>query len=169
MATLQRLYGKYSRNIISGLNIHGCVFRSFTTQQAIDISNPVINALTTNDKTYYEEYGKTFFEKGFEIKTNIMDELQTYTPEKSFLKQFEAKYSDKIKTRYVNEPNKWLKYKLKIQNEHLRNKKRIRLDEFLYHNLAFAVFHYNNTNNDSNDDSNLLNTNFELRFRLFGL
>ena len=134
-----------------------------------DISESVSSpksALKVTSKDYYSQYSESFFKDSYQNMLSSIEQTDEFNPQHSLSKKIEETSLIPIEPGVIKSPSSILKITLKVTQEHLGEKKRIRLDEYLFRRLIFAVFHY--TKPKEQNDDNLLNP-IQLRFRLFGI
>eukprot|EP01084_Bolivina_argentea_P111397 198769_1 len=135
--------------------------------EVIDISEPICSsktALNVTSKDYYTQYSKSFFKSSYQNMMKKVANADEFNPKVSMIRKFEKSSLIQIEPGVIKTPSSLLKIQLKVTKEHLADKKRFRLDEYLFRRLIFAVFHYTNTNTNNTD--NIMDP-IQLRFRLF--
>ena len=167
----------------------------------VDISSPTPTPTTSENSKqddYYAFYGSKFYSSAYQKMMKDVEKSDEYKIVPSFIKEYESTQRNTlnktISTVAVSKPGSILKVEIRIKSENLRDKKRLRLDSYLFDQMQFAVFHRNfkdkvgkktknratrvtdsdndnNINNSSDSDSKNGNTfekgDFDLRFRLF--
>lgn len=153
-----------------------CTINHFSTLETkennvYNISESVIScnssSLKLTSKDYYSQYSQSFFKDSYQKMIKDIENMDEFNPQFSLTKKFEEESIIGIEPGVIKTPNSILKIQLKVTQQHLGEKKRLRLDDYLFKRLIFAVFHYNNNNN--NDDNENLMSPIQLRFRLFGM
>eukprot|EP01083_Nonionella_stella_P287224 977606_1 len=134
-------------------------------REVIDISESVsssTNALKVTSNDYYSQYSDSFFTESYQKMMKTIENSDEFNPQCSLSKKFEETSLTPIESGVIKTPSSLLKIQLKITQEHLGDKKRIRLDEYLFRRLIFAVFHYT----DKKEPNELMDP-IQLRFRIF--
>ncbi|ETO27697.1 hypothetical protein RFI_09435 [Reticulomyxa filosa] len=140
-------------------------FESGGSHQHSAVSLVVSGTDECKETSVSEESDSYFKHKHFKNEEDWEESLQRRFPYKTI--QFQS----------VQENHSILKITLTVRNEHLRHVKErtnstrlysaLRVGDFLFNHLIFAVFHYRNTNPVSKENN--VSKSFNLRFRLFGV
>lgn len=135
-----------------------------------DISEPISSSngvvgMTTKD--YYSQYSDSFFKDSYQKMMKSIEQTDEFNPQFSLTKKYEEESIVPIEPGVAKTPSSILKVTLKVTAQHLGGKKRVRLDEYLFRRLIFAVFHRTEDNANNAHDEHLM-APIQLRFRLFG-
>lgn len=133
-------------------------------EKVTDISECVSSnksSLKITSKDYYSQYSDSFFKDSYQKMVKDIENVDEFNPQFSLTKKFEEESLISIEPGVIKSANSILKIQLKVTKEQLGEKKRLRLDDYLYKSLIFAVFHYNDNIEDLSQ--------IQLRFRLFSM